>query len=285
MTRHPRCRNLPLPPTSRQPRQAHFQVSCGRYNRTPAAGGRLPRSHSTLKIAEALGAPKYCSTFDSTDRGHIGQMLNVVADELGAERVVVAPSLPANGRTVYHGPLFIGADLLEHSSMRHHRLTPMARSRVADLLRPQTPHAVAELHHETVRRGPETVRAALAGSPMVSGGSGLACGLPRPGTGAGDWQQIADAAHSQPVRRVDARAAVHEPDPEVGRIVDWVRAQATGTTPVVYATAEPADVVSELDSQVVAPAVEAVLARTARRLVGEGRSRDCSPRAARPAAP
>ncbi|UJW30586.1 four-carbon acid sugar kinase family protein [Saccharothrix sp. AJ9571] len=257
---------------------------------------------------------KYCSTFDSTDQGNIGPVLDAVADELGAERVVVAPSLPANGRTVYHGHLFVGGDLLEHSSMRHHPLTPMTRSRVADLLRPQTPHAVAEIHHETVRQGPEAVRAAFAAaparyvvvdtiddedlrvlgaavadSPVLSGGSGLACGLPARESPAGDWQsipdtgrvvlcgsasattgrQIAAAARSQPVRRVDPRAAVHEPDAEVDRVVDWVRAQGPGRVPVVYAAGEPADVVSEVDGHPVAPAVEKVLALTAQRLVGE----------------
>ena len=130
---------------------------------------------------------------------------------------------------------------------------------------------------------------AVADSPVVSGGSGLACGLRSPGTPDDDWQstpatgrvvlcgsasattrrQIADAARTQPVRRVDPRAAVHEPDAEIGRIVDWVRAQQPATAPVVYAAGDPADVVSEIDGRPVAPAVEAVLAGAAQRLVAE----------------
>ncbi|AXB42868.1 3-oxo-tetronate kinase [Amycolatopsis albispora] len=255
---------------------------------------------------------KYCSTFDSTDAGNIGPVLDLVSAELGADKVVVAPALPANGRTVYFGHLFVGADLLEHSSMRHHPLTPMTRSRVADLLRPQTPHPVAEVHHTTISQGVDAVRAAIeaapgryvvvdtiddedlrvlgaavADSPVLSGGSGLACGLPGPGTPGDDWKsvpdtgrvvlcgsasattrrQIATAARTQPVRRVDPRAAVHEPDAEVGRIFDWVRAQQAA--PVVYAAGEPGDVVSEIDGHAVAPAVEGVLAGVARRLVDE----------------
>ncbi|MGA6167834.1 3-oxo-tetronate kinase [Amycolatopsis magusensis] len=286
--------------------------------RTAPVGEAVRTSRAALERLRQWGARqiyvKYCSTFDSTDQGNIGPVLDAVADELGAERVVIAPSLPANGRTVYHGHLFVGGDLLEHSSMRHHPLTPMTRSRVADLLRPQTPHAVAELHHETVRQGPEAVRAALASesaryvvvdtiddedlrvlgaavadNPLLSGGSGLACGLPARKSPADDWQSIADtgrvvlcgsasattgrqiatAARSQPVRRVDPRAAVHEPDAEADRVVDWVRAQGSGRVPVVYAAGGPADVVSEVDGQPVAPAVEKVLALTARRLVGE----------------
>ena len=94
---------------------------------------------------------KYCSTFDSTDQGNIGAVLDALADRLGADVVTVVPAFPDNGRTVYQGHLFVGADLLEHSSMRHHPLTPMTRSRVADILRPQTRSTVAEVHLATVR--------------------------------------------------------------------------------------------------------------------------------------
>ncbi|QFU90445.1 3-oxo-tetronate kinase [Amycolatopsis sp. YIM 10] len=286
--------------------------------RTAPVAEAVDSSRTALHRLRDWGAEqvyvKYCSTFDSTDAGNIGPVLDVVSDELGAEKVVVAPALPANGRTVYLGHLFVGADLLEHSSMRHHPLTPMTRSRVADLLRPQTPHGVTEIHHGTVRQGPDAVRAAIetaagryvvvdtiddedlrvlgaavADSPVVSGGSGLACGLRSPGAPDDDWQsipdtgrvvlcgsasattrrQIADAARSQPVRRVDPRAAVREPDAEIGRIVDWVRARGPAGAPIVYAAGEPADVVSEVDGLPVAPAVESVLAGAAQRLVAE----------------
>ncbi|QPZ38232.1 3-oxo-tetronate kinase [Paramicrobacterium chengjingii] len=148
---------------------------------------------------------KYCSTFDSTDRGNIGTVLDAVSSELGADRVVVVPSFPANGRTVEGGMLRVHGDLLENSPMRHHPLTPMARSRVSELLQPQTSHSVAEIHLDIVRRGPDDVAAALSGqsaryvvvdavadsdlvaiaqatrdSILVSGGSGLALGLSGP---------------------------------------------------------------------------------------------------------
>lgn len=255
---------------------------------------------------------KYCSTFDSTAQGNIGPVLDLVSDELGTQRVVVAPALPANGRTVYHGHLFVGSDLLEHSSMRHHPLTPMTCSRVADLLRPQTSHAVAEIHHEILRQGPEAVRAAIeatsaryvvvdtiddedlrvlgaavADSPVISGGSGLACGLPGPDSALDSWQpgpdgrrvvlcgsasattrrQIATAARTEPVRRIDPWSAVHEPAKEVEAITAWLRAQPTSSAPVVYAAREPDDVVPEVDGREVAPAIEHVLARTAQQLV------------------
>lgn len=255
---------------------------------------------------------KYCSTFDSTDEGNIGPVLDLVSTELGAEKVVVAPALPANGRTVYHGHLFVGPDLLEHSSMRNHPLTPMTRSRVADLLRAQTRYAVAEIHHETVRLGPQAIRAAIDaaparylvvdtivdddlralgaainGDPVVSGGSGLACGLRSPGAAEDTWRpapdnrrvvlcgsasattrrQIDAAARIEPVRRIDPRSAVLAPESEIDAVTEWVQSQPRSAVPVVYAAGEPDDVVTEVDGRPVAPAVEHVLAKTATRLV------------------
>ncbi|MFI6426803.1 3-oxo-tetronate kinase [Promicromonospora sp. NPDC050880] len=155
---------------------------------------------------------KYCSTFDSTDEGNIGPVLDAVSDAVGAGRAVVVPALPANGRTVYQGHLFVGPDLLENSSMRHHPLTPMTRSRVADLLRPQTAHDVAEVPLATVHEGAGAVRdsldaaearyvvvdavsdddlvtigAATADDRLVSGGSGLALGIAGPGLPDQRW--------------------------------------------------------------------------------------------------
>ena len=105
---------------------------------------------------------KYCSTFDSTDRGNIGPVLDALAERTGAAHVVVVPAFPGNGRTVYLGHLFVGVDLLEHSPMRHHPLTPMTRSRLAGILRPQTRHGVGEIHLATVRAGAAVLRQAIA---------------------------------------------------------------------------------------------------------------------------
>ncbi|ACU37613.1 3-oxo-tetronate kinase [Actinosynnema mirum] len=259
---------------------------------------------------------KYCSTFDSTDEGNIGPVLDAVADRAGAERVVVVPSLPANGRTVHEGLLHVNGQLLEHSPLRHHPLTPMTRSRVADLLRPQTRHEVAELHLDVVRSGRDALRAALdataaryvvvdavddadlavigaavAGDAVVSGGSGLALGLPDPHGDTDGWtapasgrravlcgsastatrRQVADAAgRAQPVLRVDPVAAVRTPDLEVDRIAAWAVQQPADSTPVIHTTADAADLVPEVDGLPAAPAVETVLAGVARRLVVSG---------------
>lgn len=258
---------------------------------------------------------KYCSTFDSTDDGNIGPVLDAVADAVGAARAVVVPSLPGNGRTVYQGYLFVGPDLLEHSSMRHHPLTPMTRSRVADLLRPQTAHDVAEVPLATVRAGAAAVREALdaadgryavvdaiedgdlavigaatADDVLVSGGSGLALGIPGPGLPDERWSppatgrgavlcgsvsaatlgQVAHAARTQPVRTIDLAAAVADEAGTAADLAAWVEAQDPASYPVVCAARDRSDVRPEVDGAAVAPVVERVLAGVARRLVGRG---------------
>ncbi|WP_199861886.1 3-oxo-tetronate kinase [Frigoribacterium sp. CFBP 8766] len=145
---------------------------------------------------------KYCSTFDSTDEGNIGPVLDALRERLGTDRSVVVPAFPGTGRTVRDGSLWVGDDLLEDSSMRHHPLTPMTRSRLRDLLAPQTTATVTEIGLDVVRRGADALRQALdaapagylvvdavedddlraiaqatAGHRLVSGGAGLALGL------------------------------------------------------------------------------------------------------------
>ena len=184
--------------------------------RTAAPEAAAADSLRALERLRAWGATrfyvKYCSTFDSTDRGNIGPVLDAVTDAAGARRCVIVPSLPANGRTVYRGHLFVGDELLENSSMSRHPLTPMTQSRVASLLRPQTPHTVSEIAHETVRAGAPALLAALedssaryivvdaiddddlaviaaatANDVVVSGGSGLALGMTAAGATGNGW--------------------------------------------------------------------------------------------------
>lgn len=158
--------------------------------------------HALRSIGCDLYYDKYCSTFDSTDEGNIGPILDALSSELAADTVLVVPSFPANGRTVEDGMLRVHGMLLEDSSMRHHPLTPMTQSRVSDLLRPQTEHDVSEIPLDIVRQGSEmlaarlstvngryvvidavtdedlkTIMNAASDNVLVSGGSGLALGL------------------------------------------------------------------------------------------------------------
>jgi len=58
---------------------------------------------------------KYCSTFDSTKRGNIGQSLDAAHDLFGFASNVVCPALPVNGRRTYMGYHFVHDRLLSES--------------------------------------------------------------------------------------------------------------------------------------------------------------------------
>jgi uncharacterized protein YgbK (DUF1537 family) len=148
---------------------------------------------------------KYCSTFDSTDRGNIGPVAEALWHETGEGPAVFVPSLPANGRTVYRGHLFVFDQLLSDSGMRNHPLTPMTDANLVRVLSRQTALGVGLIRHDIVAEGPAAVRAAAGklaaeGKPfivvdtlthadldvigeacrdfrLVTGGSGLALGL------------------------------------------------------------------------------------------------------------
>ncbi|ASO20318.1 uncharacterized protein YgbK (DUF1537 family) [Actinoalloteichus hoggarensis] len=177
--------------------------------RTAEVAEAVTTARAALRTLLDLGCEriydKYCSTFDSTAQGNIGPVMDALLADLDTPGTVVVPAFPATGRTVYQGRLFVGSDLLDESSMRHHPLTPMTESRVRLLLEPQTRHAVGEVFHQTVRRGPDALRAALDAEfadggplvvvdaiddadlrviaeatrdlPLITGGSGLALGL------------------------------------------------------------------------------------------------------------
>lgn len=146
---------------------------------------------------------KYCSTFDSTPAGNIGPVAEALAEALDAPNVIVCPAFPATGRTVYQGHLFVGDALLSDSGMERHPLTPMTDPDLRRWLRRQSSGPVGHVAHAVVRQGTPSIRAALAQStaglvivdavdevdlraigeaaadaPLVTGGSGIALGLP-----------------------------------------------------------------------------------------------------------
>jgi len=149
---------------------------------------------------------KYCSTFDSTDQGNIGPVIDALLDALGEDFTICCPSFPTNGRTVYQGHLFVGDVLLSESGMRHHPLNPMTDSNLVHVLGRQTKGRVGLIPYTVVDRGSDAIRSAIdqsrsagvryaivdaltdthllsigeacAGMTLVTGGSGVAMGLP-----------------------------------------------------------------------------------------------------------
>ncbi|MCP1436856.1 uncharacterized protein YgbK (DUF1537 family) [Erwinia persicina] len=150
---------------------------------------------------------KYCSTFDSTEKGNIGPVTDALLYELGETQTAICPALPVNGRTVYQGHLFVGEQLLSESGMRHHPVTPMTDSNLLRLMARQAKGKAGLIAAATLDLGAEAVREklselkaagvnyvvldalseqhlltqgeALREMRLVTGGSGLAIGLAR----------------------------------------------------------------------------------------------------------
>ena len=113
---------------------------------------------------------KYCSTFDSTPEGNIGPVADALLEAL-AERAAApgdprqtihCPAFPENGRSVYRSVLFVGDVPLDESPMRDHPLTPMRDANLVRVLAPQVTGAVGAAFWESVRGGPDALRARLA---------------------------------------------------------------------------------------------------------------------------
>lgn len=205
-------------------------------SRTIGAADAVAQSLAALQWLRAQGCRqfffKYCSTFDSTDAGNIGPVTDALLDALrdtadGSSDshgfTIACPAFPENHRTVYRGHLFVGDAPLNESGMENHPLTPMTDSNLVRVLQRQTSSKVGLLRYETIARGANAVRSAIAqmrtdgiriaiadalsdadlqtlgaacaGLPLITGGSGIALALPANfrATGALEASASADA--------------------------------------------------------------------------------------------
>jgi 3-dehydrotetronate 4-kinase len=304
-------------------------------SRTIAAAEAVRQSLAALSWLRRHGARqilfKYCSTFDSTDAGNIGPVADALLDALGSDFTVFCPAFPENGRTIYRGYLFVGDVLLSESGMRDHPLTPMRDANLGRVLARQTRHKVGLVPLETVRRGAEAVRAAFdrlqrdgsrhaildavedqnlltlgeaaAGLALITGGSGIALGLPEnfrragllapeqradrlpPLSGAAavisgscstaTLAQVAAMRARHPVFDVDP-LALAAGEPVVARALDWAGSRLGEAPLLVSASASPEQVrtVQErLGRERAGSLIEAALADIARGLVERGARR------------
>ena len=178
--------------------------------RSIPAADAVAQSLDALKALQAAGCVrfffKYCSTFDSTDAGNIGPVGDALLDALKAKQAIYCPAFPVNGRTIFFGHLFVGDVLLSDSHMKHHPLTPMTDASLVRVLARQTPHKVGLVALKQVQSGSAVLREALdklategvrhvvvdavadtdlgiigeaiGDDTLVTGGSGVALGLP-----------------------------------------------------------------------------------------------------------
>jgi uncharacterized protein YgbK (DUF1537 family) len=179
-------------------------------SRTTPAGNAVRDSLAALRWLQQAGCQqvfqKYCSTFDSTDEGNIGPVGDALIAALGCGFALACPAFPANKRSVFQGHLFVGATLLNESGMEHHPLTPMRDANLVRVLSRQTEGTVGLIPFATVVQGADAIRRAMnalkergtryaivdavteadllaigtaaAGQALVTGGSGVAMGLP-----------------------------------------------------------------------------------------------------------
>ena len=129
--------------------------------RTVAAAVARSRAGQAAEALRAAGAAqiyfKYCSTFDSTDAGNIGPVIDELSARLDAGFTIACPAYPALKRTVYAGHLFVGTQLLSESSMRHHPLTPMTDANLMRVLGRQTRAPVGLVELATIESGVRAV--------------------------------------------------------------------------------------------------------------------------------
>jgi 3-dehydrotetronate 4-kinase len=135
-------------------------------SRSIEAGLAVSRSRAAEKWLRGRGAGhvlfKICSTFDSTDAGNIGPVMDALRVDCGEAVVLVTPAFPETGRTVYQGNLFVGAVPLNESPLKDHPLNPMHDSNLVRVLARQSNTQIGLVDLATVTRGAEAVRARLA---------------------------------------------------------------------------------------------------------------------------
>ena len=185
-------------------------VVCLKIRSCPVADA-VSQALSALAMLRSAGCSvfyyKYCSTFDCTPQGNIGQVCDALRQALSCPMTVVCPALPVNGRTVYNGYLFVKELLLAESPMRFHPMNPMWESRIDRILSTQTDGRCRNLPLAIMRGGVAAVEAFLAGAvsdgvayvipdvvddsdldvlaracgtlPLLTGGSGLGGALAR----------------------------------------------------------------------------------------------------------
>ena len=300
-------------------------------SRTAPARQAVAESLAALAWLRAAGAQqfffKYCSTFDSTSEGNIGPVADALVAALGCGFALACPAFPANARSVYQGHLFVGGVLLNESGMEHHPLTPMTDANLVRVLSRQTDGTVGLVPYAQVEQGAAAIRKAMtqlkeegrryaivdavsdahllaigeaaANHALLTGGSGVAMGLPENFRSAGKLAgsdaatlpdvaghaaviagscsratlgQVATAREHVPVLQLDPLAT---PDAAAmsASAREWM-AGKLGAAPVVVAASAPPDKVAALQQRLGRDAagalIEQTLANIAEDLVARG---------------
>jgi 3-dehydrotetronate 4-kinase len=297
-------------------------------SRTAPVGEAVAQSLAACEALLAAGAKqifwKYCSTFDSTDQGNIGPVADALLKRLGSGFALACPAFPTNGRTIYLGHLFVGNALLNESGMENHPLTPMTDANLVRVLGRQTDGAVGLVPFTTIEQGAAATRQAMmrlaeqgrryaivdavtdqhllaigeaaAQHALVTGGSGVAMGLPENFRRAGLLPARGDASSLPPMQGMAAvvagscsRATLgqiglardHVPVLELDALatpdaaaltaqaLEWVAGKLSADRPVVIAASAPPEKVAALQAKLGRDAAGALI-ETAMAAIAEG---------------
>ncbi|WP_376785239.1 3-oxo-tetronate kinase [Stutzerimonas nitrititolerans] len=267
-------------------------------SRTQPKDQAVQESLAALEWLRAAGCRqfffKYCSTFDSTPEGNIGPVADALMDALGIDFALACPAFPENKRTLYQGHLFVGDALLSDSGMRYHPLTPMTDANLIRVLGSQTKRRIGLVPYSVVAQGTAAIRDAFeterragkgyvivdaidnanlnvigeaaADHKLITGGSGVAIGLPENFARAGLLQSSHNAAELPPVCGYSAvlsgscSVATNDQiehwqrsrpsfqlDPlllaegrdQVGEALAWARERIAGGPVLIYGSARP----------------------------------------------
>lgn len=245
-------------------------------SRTSPAAEAVRESLEALEWLRQRGCSqfffKYCSTFDSTPAGNIGPVTDALLQALGSDFTIACPAFPENGRTLYRGHLFVQDGLLSESGMEHHPLTPMKDANLVRVLGQQTPSSVGLVRYDAVAQGAaavgsrfdelrgEGVRIAIADAlsdadlltlgeacaslALVTGGSGVAQGLPANFKRLGTLRQV-DAAHMDSVEGRAVVLAGSASRATNAQVAEWMHAGNAAFHIDPLAIAEGRDVVGD----------------------------------------
>lgn len=302
-------------------------------SRTSPVEEAVKGSLTALSALRAAGCRrfffKYCSTFDSTPAGNIGPVAEALRGQLDEPLAIAAPAFPATGRTVIHGDLLVNGVPLNESGMQNHPLTPMTDANLVRWLSAQSQGNVGLIDQATIDAGVGAIHerrdelihngvslavvdtvedrhitllgAAFADARLITGGSGIALGLPQPWRDAGlidanqqaaslgdfggakaivagscserTQEQVAAFAEHHPALALDAVTMADDAEAAVRVAMTWAEARLDDGPVLIYSTATP-DAVStaqqKLGAAEVGALVEDVLARISQGLVAAG---------------
>ncbi|HXP95031.1 MAG TPA: 3-oxo-tetronate kinase, partial [Candidatus Binatia bacterium] len=262
------------------------------------------------------------------DRGNIGPVADALLDRLGEPLTIFCPAFPEAGRRIFDGYLFVGDVLLSESGMQNHPLTPMTDPNLVRVLSHQTRHKVGKIDFAVVRQGENAIRAAIAqaraggyrhlivdavfdddlhaiglgsdGLKLITGGSGIATGLPelfarkgmlRSREGAdvlphvegpavvlsgscsrATLAQVAYMRERRPTLELDAEA-LDDPETLANGAIDWAMQHMNGAPILISASAPPERVAAaqaRYGREEAGARIERVLATVARGLRERG---------------